>query len=146
MKSVFEKNNYDELRNRLQKLTPGTTHLWGKMDVAQMLHHMNLAMEAPLGKIQTKGRPIFFMRIFKSVLYSDKPFKKGDPTPKDFKITETYSFDTEKQKCISNLDEVYTRNINGNYLPHVFFGRLTDEQWGKHFYKHLDHHLRQFGG
>jgi Protein of unknown function (DUF1569) len=145
MKSAFEKNNFEELQDRLKKLTAGTAHLWGKMNVAQMLHHLNLTMEAPLGKAQTKGKPIFFMKMFRSVLYNDRPFGKGAPTPKEFKITDNYDFDREKEKCVSNLNEIYTRNVNGNYLPHVFFGRLTNEQWGKHFYKHVDHHLRQFG-
>jgi hypothetical protein len=29
--------------------------------------------------------------------------------------------------------------------PHSFFGRLTPEQWAILTFKHLDHHLRQFG-
>jgi len=145
MKSIFDKPNYEELNDRMQKLTPATTHLWGKMNVAQMLHHLNLTMEAPLGKYQTTGRPNFFMKLFKTVLYNDKPFGKGSPTPKDFKISESYSFEAEKEKALSNLKEIYNRGVAGNYLPHVFFGTITNEQWGMHFYKHTDHHLKQFG-
>ncbi|SRR5258706_5354306 len=145
MKSIFEKSSYDELVNRMQKLNSSSPHLWGKMDIGQMLHHVNLTVEAPLGKTVTKGKPVFFMKIFKSVLYNDKPFRRGDPTPKDFKVTGTYNFEAEKESCISNLKEVFNRNREGNYLPHVFFGKLTNDQWGMHFYKHVDHHLRQFG-
>jgi transposase InsO family protein len=29
--------------------------------------------------------------------------------------------------------------------PHSFFGPLTPEEWAILMYKHLDHHLRQFG-
>ena len=145
MKSIFDKNNYDELVNRLQKLNSSSTPLWGKMNVAEMLHHLNLAVEAPLGKIQTQGKPNFFMRIFKSVLYNDKPFRKGDPTPKDFKVSGTYNFDLEKEKYLSNLKDTFSKGVGGNYLPHAFFGKITNEQWGMHFYKHTDHHLRQFG-
>ncbi|NND11366.1 MAG: DUF1569 domain-containing protein, partial [Flavobacteriaceae bacterium] len=29
--------------------------------------------------------------------------------------------------------------------PHPSFGYYTKDQWGKTQYKHLDHHLRQFG-
>jgi Protein of unknown function (DUF1569) len=29
--------------------------------------------------------------------------------------------------------------------PHSFFGHLTPEEWAILTYKHLDHHLRQFG-
>jgi transposase InsO family protein len=29
--------------------------------------------------------------------------------------------------------------------PHSLFGRLTPEEWATLMYKHVDHHLRQFG-
>ena len=145
MKSIFDKANYDELNNRLQRLDATSTQLWGKMNIGQMLHHLNLTMEAPLGKYQTKGKPFFLMKIFKSGLYNDKPFGKSGPTAKDFKINQAYSFEIEKEKVFSNLKEIFSRGVTGSYLRHVFFGTLTNEQWGKHFYKHIDHHLQQFG-
>jgi Protein of unknown function (DUF1569) len=146
MKSVFDKNNYDELNNRLQKLAVSSTPLWGKMNIGQMLHHLNRTMEAPLGKYQGKGKPVFLMRLFKSVLYNDRPFGKGSPTAKDFKISGgSYDFETEKEKAVSNLKEIFDKGAEGNYLPHLFFGKLTNQQWGMHFYKHADHHLKQFG-
>ena len=145
MKSIFDKNNYDGLINRLQKLNNSSTPAWGKMNVGEMLHHLNLTIEAPLGKIKTKGKPNFFMKLFKSVLYNDKPFGKGAPTPKDFKVTGPYNFESEKEKCISNLNEIAANGVGGNYQPHVFFGKITNEQWGLHFFKHIDHHLTQFG-
>ena len=30
--------------------------------------------------------------------------------------------------------------------PHAFFGKLSGDEWGQLMYKHIDHHLRQFGG
>lgn len=145
MKTIFERANYEELQSRVKKLSASSKPLWGKMNVGQMLHHLNMAMEAPLGKVAVKGKPVFFMKIFKSVLYNDKPFGKGAPTPGDFKITGSYYFDDEKEKCLNNLNQIFTNNIMGTYLPHVFFGAMTNEQWGMHFYKHADHHLKQFG-
>ncbi|TPW11975.1 MAG: hypothetical protein FD129_1557, partial [bacterium] len=29
--------------------------------------------------------------------------------------------------------------------PHPFFGNLNIDEWGRLSWKHLDHHLRQFG-
>src|SRR5437868_9209998 len=121
MKSVFDKAAYKELSNRLQKVNASSTPLWGKMNISQMLHHLNLTMEAPLGKYQTKGKPNFVMKLFKSVLYNDKPFSKGSPTPKDFKINDSYNFESEKEKALLNLKEIFSRGVSGNYLPHVFF-------------------------
>ncbi len=146
MESIFTKKAFDGISDRVRKLTPSSGAAWGKMNITQMLHHLNLTMEAPLGKLATTGKPVFFMRMFRGVLYSDKPFSKGSPTPKDFKITtDTYNFEEEKAKVLNNLAEIFSRGIQGIFKPHVFFGELTTEQWGKHFYKHADHHLRQFG-
>ncbi len=144
MKSIFDKNNYDELIGRIQKLSSSSTPAWGKMTINEMLHHLNLTVEAPLGKIQTQGKPNFIMKLFKSVLYNDKPFGKNDPTPKDFKTKGDFDFATEKEKCLSNLSEIFNKGIKGVYKQHVFFGEITSEQWGLHFYKHADHHLKQF--
>ena len=97
-------------------------------------------METPLGMYMPEAKPKPLMRIFRSVLYNDRPFGKGAPTPKDFKITEQFSFDTEMDKAIVfNLKKISERGIDGMYKPHVFFGALTNEQWGRHFYKHTDH-------
>jgi hypothetical protein len=98
MQTIFEQTTYDQLVIRIEKVKETTTPLWGKMNVAQMMHHLNLTMEAPLGKFIPKGKPLFFMRPFRSVLYNDKPFGKGDPTPKDFKITGSFNFAEEKEK------------------------------------------------
>jgi len=145
MKSIFEQANYRELAERMEKLTPSSKQLWGKMDVGQMLHHLNLAMEVPLGKTVVGEKPKFFMRMFRGVLYSAKPFGKGDPTPRSFKVTDSFDFLKEKQAAVANLQEIYDRGAGSEYRPHAFFGELTTEQWGLHFYKHTDHHLSQFG-
>jgi hypothetical protein len=145
MQTIFEQITYDQLVTRIGKVEETMQPLWGKMNSAQMMHHLNLTMEAPLGKYIPKGKPLFFMRPFRSVLYNDKPFGKGDPTPKDFKIKGDFNFAEEKEKAINLVGEIFRHGISGSFKSHVFFGSLTGEQWGRHFYKHTDHHLRQFG-
>lgn len=145
MQSIFDKENYRQLADRVVRITEDTIPQWGKMNASQMMHHLNLTMEAPLGKYNPPGKPVWFMRMFKSVLYSDKPFSKGSPTPKPFKVTGEFPFDSERAKVVGYLREIYQKGPSFTYKPHHFFGKLTSEQWGKHFYKHLDHHLRQFG-
>ena len=145
MKTIFDKSSYEEILSRISEISVDTPPLWGKMNASQMMHHLNLTMEAPLGKLATKGKPVLFMRIFKSVLYNDKPFGKGSPTPKEFKVTDKFDFYREKHSAINNIQDVYKSGHLFDYKPHVFFGNLSGEQWGKHFYKHIDHHLTQFG-
>lgn len=80
------------------------------------------------------------------MVYNDKPLPRNLSTIAILRIAEDRDFEIErerlKQKILtfqSNGPEKCTRN------PHPFFGTLTPEQWGKGIYKHLDHHLRQFG-
>ena len=64
-----------------------------------------------------------------------KQLAKVTQTPKYFKITELFNFEIEKEKSLANLIEIYNKGVSGNYLPRVFFGTITNEQWGMHFYK-----------
>jgi hypothetical protein len=145
MESIFDESECTHLIARIEKLTDTVAPHWGTMDVAQMLHHLNCSIEASLGKLQLKGKPFFLLKFFKSVLFNDIPFGKGIPTPKDFKVISSHNFRHEKEKLMENMNDMFNHGTNGKYPPHVMFGELTGEQWGKHTFKHIDHHLKQFG-
>ena len=78
-------------------------------------------------------------------MYSDKPWRKNLPTAKPFKITEKKDFSSEKSALEAMLNEFESQRDRTAWNPHPSFGEFTKEQWGKMQYKHLDHHLRQFG-
>ena len=78
-------------------------------------------------------------------MYSDKEWSKGLPTPKSFKVIEEKDFEIEKKILKSLLDEFHAQSERKNWPDHPAFGHFTSEQVGKMQYKHLDHHLRQFG-
>ncbi|MFD0860805.1 DUF1569 domain-containing protein [Sungkyunkwania multivorans] len=148
MKSIFEPESYNELKVRVAKLTPETQPKWGKMNVAQMMYHCQKALEVPLEKSDLK-RPNLAMRVlfrgFKTSMYSDKLWKANLPTAPGFAITDEREFETEATRLNDLMDELHARK-DGPPLPkHPAFGNFSKEQWGKMHYKHLDHHLRQFG-
>jgi hypothetical protein len=148
MKSIFEETSFHELIGRIGKLKPESTALWGKMTVAQMLSHCNETFKVPLG--EKKSHRIFFGRLIgwlmKSNLYDGKPFKKYLPTLPVFRIKEEKDFTTEKNILLDVVLQFYnSKIIEVGEKIHPFFGKLTGEQWGKAMYKHLDHHLKQFG-
>ena len=130
---------------RLEKLTPDSKALWGKMNVAQMLAHLQMPLGVALGIHRIKGNPV--MRLFGSLiaskLWDDKPYKKGLPTAPSFRIVTEKEFEKEKAGALEMI-----RKFNENDLingPHPVFGKMTKEQWGKANWKHVDHHLQQFG-
>lgn len=148
VKNLFDKDTCNELVDRLNKLTPESQRHWGKMTVSQMLAHCKAAFRVPLSD---KPLPRMFIgRLLgwtvKNKLHNDIPYKHGLPTAPDFIIKDQRDFETEKRELlqlIRRFNEAGPGNA-GRY-PHPFFGTFTPEQWGKSMWKHMDHHLRQFG-
>ena len=148
MKSVFHPATREELMNRISMLDENSRAQWGKMNVAQMLAHCKEAFKVPLSD---KKMPRMFLGfligwMIKSKLYNESPWKQNLPTAPNFIIKDERDFEKEKQELSGLIDQFHNggpENV-GRY-PHPMFGTFTKEQWGKAMYKHLDHHLTQFG-
>lgn len=146
MKSFFEDGVYEEITNRISKLEATTNPEWGKMGVGQMLFHCQMPLNIILEKETYGVKPNWLVNLlFKKSMYSDKLWRKNLPTAPGFRITDTKDFETEKQVITNLIDELHGHREREDWQPHPAFGKLTKEQWGKMQYKHLDHHLRQFG-
>jgi hypothetical protein len=52
-------------------------------------------------------------------------------------------FEIEKSQLIAMIDNFSESNLVDE--PHPFFGKLKTEEWSKGMWKHIDHHLMQFG-
>ena len=149
IKSVFNAADVAELKTRINKLTPQTAALWGKMNVSQMLAHTNVSYE--MAYTDKYRRPNAFMRfilkaLVKNVVVGPKPYKRNTPTAKAFIIADERDFETEKARLLEYLD--HTLQLGKDHFEgreSLSFGRLTADEWNVMFYKHLDHHLQQFG-
>ncbi|GAB4158088.1 MAG: hypothetical protein Tsb0033_10810 [Winogradskyella sp.] len=149
MKSIFDADACEEIKNRLENLSENAKANWGKMTVGQMLVHCSKPIELALGDIEVDKPNWLKRKLFRLIspsLYNDKPWKQGLPTAKEFVITNTVNFNAEKEKLKTKIEEI--RQSESLFKPnkeHPYFGTFTAEQWGKSAYKHLDHHLKQFG-
>jgi hypothetical protein len=145
VKDLFDTTVKEDIINRINKLTPQSQALWGKMNVAQMLVHCQMPLGVATGNHTLKGN--FFMRLigplFKKQLFNDKPFKRNLPTDKSFIITHTHDLEKERQNLIAMINSFSAATMSNE--PHPFFGKLTNEEWSCGTWKHLDHHLQQFG-
>jgi hypothetical protein len=150
MKSLFNTSDNQEIINRINSLTTSSQGLWGKMNVEQMLAHARMPLMAAYGgeKMSKRGLISFLFGKMakKQLITEDKPFSKNLPTDKKFIIVNPEKFEKEKQDLIENVIQFCKKGPDTiTKEPHVFFGHLTAEEWDKLQYKHLDHHLRQFG-
>ncbi len=148
MKNLFQSEVLEEIKRRIEQLQPNSERLWGKMEVAQMLAHCSATMEAAVGEKNPQRMLIgrIFGPFIKFVFSNDKPLKKNTPTDKSFLVIDQRNFEKEKSRLIEFLNKFYSggpEKVTSH--PHVFFGKLTPNEWSIGMYKHLDHHLRQFG-
>jgi hypothetical protein len=146
VKNLFDPAVKKEIMDRIGKLTPQSQRQWGKMDAAQMLAHVQVPMEVALGTHTIKGKGLMklILPLFKKMLYDERPWKRSLPTDKTFIMTDTAKdFDTEKNKLLDMVNRFTETNMINE--KHPVFGKLTKEQWSKATWKHLDHHLQQFG-
>lgn len=150
MKNIFDAVVVEEIVKRINQLTPETKPLWGKMSVAQMLADSNVSYafnDYPERFTRPNALKKWLLKTFvKPNVVSDKSYKKNSPTAPVFLIKETKDFNTEKQLLIDNIRK--TQQIGGAYFEKIdnfSFGKMTIQEWNNMFYKHLDHHLTQFG-
>ena len=148
MNNLFNQADVSQILARIEKLTPDSQRKWGKMNVAQMLAHCTISMETASGRHVIPR--LFIGRIIaplvKAKVLGPKPFGKNSPTDKSFKFSDNRNFEEEKATTIRTIQLFFEAGPAGcTYHPHPFFGKLSPEQWSVLQWKHLDHHLRQFG-
>ena len=137
-----------DLISRLAQLPPDATSQWGKMNVSQMLAHCQVPLLVALGEKQVKSNwmgPLIGGMVKKQML-KDAPFKKNLPTDPAFLVKDERNFAREHGQLWSLLQRF--ARADGNIIvvkKHPLFGEMSPEEWGMLFYKHCDHHFRQFG-
>lgn len=146
--SLYRAADANALRARLGTLTPRTPAQWGKMDVAQMLAHCQVPLQSALGDVTLRRTLVgrLFGRLAKKSLVGEKPFGRNLPTDRRFRVTDARDFDAERGRLMALLDRLVGGGPSAlSKDPHPFFGPLTPAEWDALLWKHLDHHLRQFG-
>ncbi|HNP47739.1 MAG TPA: DUF1569 domain-containing protein [Bacteroidia bacterium] len=149
IKNIFTPEVSNEIISRINKLTSETQPVWGKMNVAQMLAHCCVTYEMIYDDIHPK--PSAFMKfilkaLVKKTVVTDVPYKKNSRTAPQFLITDPRVFETEKARLIQYIQK--TQNLGEKYFDKKeshSFGVLKVDEWNTMFYKHLNHHLSQFG-
>jgi hypothetical protein len=149
MKSLFNQQDANEFIERINKLSPQSKALWGKMDVAQMLAHCEVPLRVAQGDLRPKVNPIIkflFGKMAKKQFLSDKEVKRNSPTMSEALITDKREFENEKEKLVSQIKRFHQGGEAGiTREAHPFFGELTVQEWDRLQSKHIDHHLKQFG-
>jgi len=148
--NIFTKDVADQLIARIQKLSPEMKPVWGKMNPAQMLAHCCVAFEYGF-EPEKHTRPNAFVRwmittFAKKMVVGEAPFPHNSRTAPDMVMTSDKDFATEQARLIAFVSKVQAQGADYyDGLESWSFGKLTKEERNNLFYKHIDHHLQQFG-
>ena len=147
MKNLFNQTDSASIIERIEKLQPGAKPLWGKMNVPQMLTHCRVTFQVYFDELKLKRGLVgmLFGGFAKKKMLHDGEFSKNLPTAREFVIADEREFEREKEQLI-NIVRRFTSNGDAHTIKqHPFFGKMNGGEWAILAYKHLDHHLRQFG-
>lgn len=138
------------IRERMNKLTPESSPRWGKMNVNQMMCHVTDGFLMSMGDRPLPDESNFFSRTFiKFLVIKVIKMPKEVPTMPGLdqmkEGTKPGEFEDNRRAMIDALDKLYTLPPDHVWAAHPKFGPLTAREWGILGYKHVDHHLRQFG-
>ena len=149
MKTLFDRTLADELKARTARLNGNAPAMWGKMTAAQAAAHCADALEGASGD---RNIPRLFLgrllgwAIKPMAVGNDEQMKRNAPTAPDMVIRDQRDIDVERARLNAQIERFVTAGPSGcTRHPHPFFGPLTPEEWANLQYKHIDHHLRQFG-
>jgi hypothetical protein len=149
MKNVFNQHDAEQLTQRINKLSSNSQAIWGKMSVDKMLAHCNVTYELVYDSKPPKPgafKAFILKMLVKNIVVGEKPYRKNSQTAPEFIIKDTRVFESEKARLIQHIHK--TQQLGENFFEGKeshSFGNLTGKEWNNMFYKHLDHHLQQFG-
>lgn len=152
MNDLFDPTVVENTKRRILQLRAESERQWGNMAVGQTLAHCTSGIEMAMGVIRAKRAPFpanFIGPLIKPLVLRDgKPMRRNSPSsPELFSSDPTKcDFLIERSKLIAAIESFASQGPAGcSRYPHPFFGPLKPQQWAILMYKHLDHHLRQFG-
>lgn len=147
--NIFNPEDYQRILQRIDGLRPDHTRRWGKMDLDQMLEHCCLQLRLGLGQLERtgfEGPAIQRTWLGRKLILYVFPWTKGLPTPSQMNMVRgnvpAAQFHAAQKDLLQLLSQVQD---HPTLRPHPFLGTLSQADWGRLIWKHLDYHLRQFG-
>jgi hypothetical protein len=144
-KSLWTESTRQEVVGRINRLTPDSKPLWGKMDAAGMLAHLLDWMRMAKGELPIRQRNLVIRHppLKQFVIYW-MPFPKGVPTAPELISRTSSDFAADVALLCSHVQSYGAMAEREDWPIHPAFGKMSHRAWGVLGYRHTDHHLRQF--
>ncbi len=145
---LYSPESYQDCLHRIEKMTHDSRPQWGRMSAAQMFSHCAEILEVANGR-DLKNTPLIaklFKGMIRKMVVNEKPYPKNTRTHPQYRQTTDKDFETERKRLLLALDKLVNMDEEeSTQIIHPLFGMMTLQEKGWSMYKHLDHHLTQFG-
>jgi hypothetical protein len=148
MPTLWDPAARQTLAGRAARLGADTTPLWGKFTAPKMMAHLVQALRMATGELPTEprqGPPAMRMFPLKQLIIYVLPIPKGVPTAPELLSRVPQSWNGEVDEFRAVLDRFAAKPKDGPWPDHPAFGAMHAKSWGVLAWRHVDHHLRQFG-
>jgi len=146
MLTIWDPRCREDLLTRYEQLTPDKRPTWGQMTCAQMIAHVVDPLKAAMGEKAVEPKPGPFRNpILRHMIIYWLPWPRGAPTAPEFVHTDDPDFKASLALLRVTVEEFAAGGEHEHREPHPAFGNLSHKAWGRLTYRHLEHHLRQFG-
>ena len=155
MRTITDERILASLIERLGRLRPDTRGRWGVLTAGELLCHLGDAHESVLGiRVPPSGSaapaPAKRSPLRKWVaLYTAIPWPKGITTRPGVNPridgTRPRDFEGDRERAISSLKRLAAAPPESLPPRHFLFGPMSAWDWHRWAYRHVTHHLRQFG-
>jgi hypothetical protein len=145
MPSLIDTTDREALLRRLRLLQPTSQARWGTFTAPKMVCHLADSLRVGLGDLTARRVDSFPSRTLLKwlVVYSPVSPPRGKiQTAPEMLTTEPTTWTEDVATVEKLVERVSTSPCTAR---HPTFGPLTPGGWGRLTWKHLDHHLRQFG-
>lgn len=146
MPTLRDEADRKALAARLTRVRPETKAQWGSFDAPGMMCHLGNSMDSALGKLEVApaGPRAFRHFPLKHLALYVVPMPKGAKAPKELLARTSGDFEAERRRVLEGM-ELVAGTPAGKGAEHFLLGAMTNDQWNVLSWKHIDHHLRQFG-
>lgn len=150
MKNLLNHNDRESLIERIQNLSPESSRRWGSMSARQVVPHMTDPLRVALGDREAQPMPSLLGKWpFSVAAVWWMPWPKGAPTADEHidgkKGTPPADFERDRQTLLLTVHRFVNYPEKEPLRPSPVFGPLSRKAWGRLMWRHIDHHLRQFG-
>jgi hypothetical protein len=147
VKTLHDAADRDAILRRVAALRADTSRRWGTMSAGAMVAHLCASAQMALGELATQPKGVRAFQRFpiKHLVLYVLPIPKGAPTARELVVPDAGDFEAARSRLEALVARVAATPVDGQGPTHPLFGALTNKEWGVLAYKHMDHHLRQFG-